>query len=368
MSTSCDQKMKDGVCENSSRITNTTSAIDTVSNDIDIMNISNNNDDKTIEADAADTSVIGQLQNMSTTDDEDSSISICANCGKEGAKNICNKCKQVRYCNAVCKKVHKKKHKNDCEEYLRLAAELHDIELFKQPPPKNDCPICFLRLPSLNYGHRYMSCCGKVICSGCVYAPVFDDQGNIVVGKKCPFCRTPLDSDEESLEKEKKRVEAGDAHAIYNLGCDYQYGAHGMPRDYAKALEFFHRAAELGYADAYLGIGNAYNVGRGVEVDKKKAVYYTKLAAIGGCVEARHNLGINEEEAGNSERALKHHMIAVRAGDNDSLKEIQELYSEGDATKGDYMKALQSYQEYLIEIKSRQRDEAAAADENYRYY
>ena len=25
----------------------------------------------------------------------------------------------------------------------------HDKELFKQPPPAEDCPICFLRLPSL---------------------------------------------------------------------------------------------------------------------------------------------------------------------------------------------------------------------------
>ena len=320
-----------------------------------------NNDDVCAE-------INDMLQNMGTVD-KDNIVSVCANCGKEGANNICNKCKQVKYCNAVCKKVHKKKHKKQCEEFVRRVAELHEEELFKQPPPKEDCPICFLRLPSLNYGHRYMSCCGKVICSGCVYAPVYDDQGNIVVGKKCPFCRTPFhDSDEESLEKEKKRVEAGDAHAIYNLGCDYQYGAHGMPRDYAKALEFFHRAAELGHAAAYLGIGNAYNNGNGVEVDKKKGEYYTELAAIGGCVGARHNLGINEEEAGNTERALKHHMIAVRAGDNDSLKEIQELYSEGDATKEDYMKALQSYQAYLGEIKSRHRDEAAAADENYRYY
>ena len=32
------------------------------------------------------------------------------------------------------------------------------------------------------------------------------------------------------------------------------------------------------------------------------------------------------------------------------------------------MKALQSYQTYLEEIKSDQRDKAAAADEKYRYY
>ena len=89
---------------------------------------------------------------------------------------------------------------------------------------------------------------------------------------------------------------------------------------------------------------------------------------MGGSAVARYNLGINEEEAGNMDRALRHHMIAVRDGENDSLKEIQELYSNGHATKEVYTKALQSYQKYLGEIKSEQRDKAAAADEEYRYY
>ena len=39
------------------------------------------------------------------------------------------------------------------------------------------------------------------------------------------------------------------------------------------------------------------------------------------------------------------------------------MYSNGDATKEDYTKALQSYQTYLRGIKSRQRDEAAADED-----
>jgi len=61
-------------------------------------------------------------------------------------------------------------------------------------------------------------------------------------------------------------------------------------------------------------------------------------------------------------------MIAVRGGYNKSLKQIQKLYTNGHATKEDYTKALQLYQTYLGEIKSNQRDEAAAADDHYRYY
>ena len=316
------------------------------------------------------------LQNMNM-DDKDIVVPICANCGKEGDDNdmnTCNKCKQVKYCNAVCKKVHKKKHKKDCEEYQRLAAErrtdelrgaaeLHDIELFKQPPPKEDCPICFQRLPTLNSGRRYMTCCGKVICSGCLHAPLYDNQGNQVDNKKCPFCRTPHPASNEELEEEryKKRVEANDPRAILDIGCLYRDGLRGFQQSYVKALEFYHRAAELGHTEAYRNVGYAYQCGKGVEVDKKKAIYYTELAAMRGDAGARHNLGISEKHSGNYNRALKHYTIAVRSGFAPSLNQIKDMYTNGQATKEDYTKALQLYQTYLGEIKSKQRDEAAAA-------
>ena len=61
-------------------------------------------------------------------------------------------------------------------------------------------------------------------------------------------------------------------------------------------------------------------------------------------------------------------MIAVEGGSNDSLKTIKQLYSKGYATKDDYAKALQAYRSYLSDIKSGQRDEAAAYSDNYKYY
>jgi len=303
-----------------------------------------------------------KLQNMSTADNN--SVSICANCGKEGddVDNICNKCKQVKYCNAACKKKHRHKHKKACE---RRVAELHDEKLFKQPPPNDDCPICFLTMPSL--GSVYYNCCGKVICNGCNHAPVYDNQGNEVAGKKCPFCRTPEPTTKELQERYKKRVEAKDAAAMYNLGNNYYNGTNGYLQDHTKALELWKQAGELGYSEAYCNIGYVYINGRGVEIDKKKAEHYWELAAIGGSVLARYNLGIYEEDLGNMERALKHYIIAVRGGYAKSLEKIKQLYSNGHASKDNYTKALRLYQVYLGEIKSRQRDEATAA-EGYPYY
>ena len=87
-----------------------------------------------------------------------------------------------------------------------------------------------------------------------------------------------------------------------------------------------------------------------------------------GDATARANLGEVEEKAGNTERALKHYMIATRSGHSISLNNIQQMYTYGHATKDDYMKALQSYQTYLGEIKSAQRDKAATARETCRYH
>ena len=68
------------------------------------------------------------------------------------------------------------------------------------------------------------------------------------------------------------------------------------------------------------------------------------------------------------DRALKHYMIAAGCGDDESLKHIKEFYMNGYATKDDYAKALRAYQTYVDEIKSNQREEAAAYDsDEFRY-
>jgi len=245
--------------------------------------------------------------------------------------------------------------------------KISDEEIFKQPPAE-DCPICFLRMPSFvgkHTAYRYQTCCGKVICNGCIYAIKRRD-----CDVKCPFCRVPTHtSEKEANERDKALVEAGDPLAIYNHGCDYENGANGFEQDHVKSLELFQRAGELGYAAAFCMIGYAYQFGRGVEVDKMKALYFYELGAMKGCAYSRYNLGDNELRKGNMNRALKHYMIAVRSGHVNSLEAIKKSYSKGHATKEEYTKALRAYQEYLGEIKSPQRDEAAVfSNELYRYY
>jgi len=310
------------------------------------------------------------LQNMRTADKDDKiDTNICANCGKEGSDvtNTCNKCNSVMYCNAACKKKHRHKHKKACEEHQRLAAEraakLHDEALFKQPPlPNEDCPICFLRMPSLISGSVYMTCCGKVICYGCIHAV----QTRTEKHSLCAFCRTPNpNSNEDDIIRLEKRVKLGDSLAMYNIGGKYFNGDDGFPQNYIKALELWHQAGELGYAPAYTNIGACYDYGLGVQIDKKKAQHYFELSAMAGNEVARNNLGVCERKAGNIDRAIKH--FTAEGGEDESVKNIHNLFLNGYATKEDYAKALFAYQSYLREIRSAQRDEAAAFDDDYKY-
>ena len=137
-----------------------------------------------------------------TTKNADDSKHHCAACGDTsddggGSLKACAACNLVKYCNRTCQIAHRPAHKKACKKRL---AELFDEKLFKQPPPNEDCPICYLRLPIEGVQNVYQSCCGKMLCGGCVYA-------NTVAAAdtekfKCLFCQTEApSSDEEDIER-----------------------------------------------------------------------------------------------------------------------------------------------------------------------
>jgi TPR repeat protein len=75
-----------------------------------------------------------------------------------------------------------------------------------------------------------------------------------------------------------------------NLGIMYTNGT-GVQQDYAKAAEWYRRAAEQGHANAALNLGVMYASGRGVPRDRVEAARWFREAAERGDVHAQANLG-----------------------------------------------------------------------------
>jgi len=279
-------------------------------------------------------------------------VSTCANCGKEGSdvNNECNKCKMVKYCNAACKKKHRSKHKKACE---RRAVEVYDEALFKDVEPE-ECPLCFLMLPYESKTSSFMSCCGKVICNGCVYSMKVSEGKDL-----CAFCRTPPPiSDKEDINRTKKMMVRGNAYAFNHLAGYYVQGL-GVSQDMSKSNELMLKAGQLGCASGYSNLGYSYHIGNGLGMDEKKAKYYFELAAMNGSVNARHNLGCLEREAGNHHRAYKHNIIAAKTGHKRSLDAVTDAYKKEFVTKDEYANILRAHHERQKEMKSDARDKAA---------
>eukprot|EP00979_Chaetoceros_neogracilis_P017026 scaffold10173_cov281-Chaetoceros_neogracile.AAC.1 len=293
-----------------------------------------------------------------TTRNADDSKRHCAACGDSddggGSLKTCTACNLVKYCNRTCQIAHWPAHKKACKKRV---AELFDKKLFKQPPPNEDCPICYLRLPIKGDQSNYMSFCGKMLCGGCVYA-------NTVAAAdterfKCVFCRTEApSSDEVLIERMKKRVEANDAQAMVNLGTYYELGTMGLRQDHAKALELYHKSAKLGNNIAHFNLSLCYQTGYIGEKDTRKATYHRQLGAVAGNVKARHNLGCHEGNAGNMDRAYKHLMISANLGYDLSMKLVQDGYKKSFVTEDDYAKTIRAHGK----MKSDDRDGSAAAD------
>ena len=302
----------------------------------------------------------------------------CADCGGVAGEGVslktCKSCMLARYCSPTCQRNHWSKHKKACKQ---RAAELHDEALFKDPPAKEDCPICFLptpvkmiacmslppaTIPSVPIHdfamaneelakistETYYSCCGKSFCEGCIYS--FMQSGNI---EKCPFCKSEIDkTDGESVEEMMKRVEVNDAGSIYQLANDYYHGDLGLLQDRVRAMELWNQAADLGYSKAHYHLGVEYREGG----DSKKSKFHYEAAAMAGDEQARLNLGTMEAQSGNMGQAVKHWTIAASAGEYNAMHALLGAFEKGYVKREAIISTLTAYNNSCVEMRSEARD------------
>jgi hypothetical protein len=307
---------------------------------------------------AAKSNIVICAETMSSTINEpnDDTMMCCASCGVAEVDNIklkkCTACKSVRYCSVECRKKHRLKRKKSCK---KRAAELRDEILFRQPESSHfgDCPICLLPLSIDPRKSTMQACCSKLICLGCDSAnKIREEEENLQ--HKCPFCRHPTPTTQADLNIHlMKRVKVNDPLATCFMGT-----RHFHEGDYDAAIEYWTKAAELGYAEAHFQLSTMYREGRGVEKDEKKEVYHLEEAAINGDPCGRYNLAVNEIKNGRIERGVKHSIIAANLGCNKSVGTLTNCYANGYVSKEDFAAALRAHQAAVDATKSPQREAA----------
>ncbi|KAL7456343.1 hypothetical protein ACHAWC_007870 [Mediolabrus comicus] len=324
----------------------------------------------------------------------------CGNCGNTTGGDLlqceCDLCKKLKgrtfptfYCNNSdqCKKSNEEDHnrmqelllgftnllldakKKQCAGQDALRMHDGDEDLFKDPPAREECSICFLPAPIDESQWFYQPCCGKDICHGCIH------QVNVQTDDcLCPYCRAPVlvsSQTPEMIKRINKRMDVHDCGAFHLLGTIYSKGWYGVEKDMNKAADLWTQGAALGSCKSHFSLAEMYYEG---DIDKAK--HHLGIAAMGGDVKARAQLGRMElkivtdtalVEAGiingvPMRRAIKHFTIAAKMGCEGSMDTITKGYSsyfENYITKNEYEATLRAHQDAKESMKSAQREEAA---------
>jgi tetratricopeptide (TPR) repeat protein len=142
---------------------------------------------------------------------------------------------------------------------------------------------------------------------------------------------------EDAVAKEPNEV-----RLVYQLGRAYDAN-----KDFAKALEFFRRAAAANFALAEVNLGSLYFNGQGVARDYKEAAKWDRLAADQGLAPAQANLGLMyihgqgvEIDYLEGQRLLR---LAADQNFAPALNALGDLYAEGTGVNQNYIEAAKLY-------------------------
>ena len=242
-----------------------------------------------------------------------------------------------------------------------------DPELWKPHPPTEDCPVCFVPLPVVEFDSTYAVCCGKIICTACSAETVRAES--IINAKRakkklspldnaCPFCRSVVMNASES--KFEERIRGGDGQAAYNLAVLYRVGDTliDLSKDEVKSLELFHNAADdMGCSRAMKALGRMYSYGVfGAPKDTVKGREYLEDAVKMGDVNARYWLGCIEAEEENIDLAIRHWNLAAAAGEKCSVAKLWKSFFEGKLEKSELEEALRNHKEASDAMNSEERE------------
>lgn len=139
----------------------------------------------------------------------------------------------------------------------------------------------------------------------------------------------------------KPLAEKGDARAQSELGAIYTAGK-GVPVDGKEALKWTKLAAEHGDAAAQANLGTIYMEGRFTKVDFKEAMKWNLLAADKGVAAAQANIAAMYYEgqgvAQDYKEAAKWMRLAAEQGDGESQVNLGTMYTASQGVERDLLR------------------------------
>lgn len=127
------------------------------------------------------------------------------------------------------------------------------------------------------------------------------------------------------IKLHEKAILQGHGYAAFVLAEFYEKGDSYVEQNHPKAIEFYEKAADLGYLEAALHLIKKYKEGVGVEKNDLKVLYFTKMAADLGDEEAiyqlaqRYEKGILVEKDPLKARELYEQLENMRQFDSNSF-------------------------------------------------
>ncbi len=149
-----------------------------------------------------------------------------------------------------------------------------------------------------------------------------------------------------------KEAETGEPVAQLTIGSRYWMGD-SIPKDSAKAAEWFQKAAAQGNTVAQFLFGSMYRIGEGLPKDAAKAVEWYQKAAAQGHAAAQSNLGsmylTGEGFAKDVAKAAEWYQKAAAQGNDDAQSKLGRMYLTGEGIPKDAAKAVGWFQKAAVQ-------------------
>lgn len=144
----------------------------------------------------------------------------------------------------------------------------------------------------------------------------------------------------------KNAADKGYPEALIEVGNAYLHGNEGVTQDLEKSVEYWEKAANAGDANAMYKMGWAYDMGSGVIKDYQKAMEWYKKAVDKGYYFPLNNMAVMYENGEGVEKdenkAFELYKEAAEKGNTMAMKNLSLFYQNGKAPNGkDMNKAIE---------------------------